>query len=114
MATTPEEDILSQAPAHLEGVLSTLRELQRRLDVEMNSGLAASAGAGINPNHVRMGVQLATASAQLGREVRAWSKRVRELSASAPLEQKVEAVIRFLQELNPVERLSILSKVSHE
>ena len=105
------EDILSQAPVHLEGVLSTLRELQRRLDVEMNSGLAASAGAGINPNHVRMGVQLATASAQLGREVRAWSKRVREMAQTAPLEQKMEAVRRFMAELNPADREGLLQEI---
>lgn len=101
-------DLILEAPAHLDEVLLTLKELRRRLDVEMSSGLAASKGAGLNPTHVRAAMQLANASAQLSREVRAWTKRVRELAQSAPLEQRKAAVLRFLQELPPTERGEIL------
>lgn len=101
-------DLITEVPDHLSVVLKTLQELQRRLDTEMNSGLAGSAGAGVNPAHVRMGVQLSTASAQLGREVRAWTKRVKELAKSAPLEERLEAVRRFIQELSPADRERLL------
>lgn len=105
------EELLTEVPAQLQRTLETLQQLQKRLDVEMNSGLAASAGAGVNPNHVTMATKLADASTKLGREVRAWSKKVVEAGRQAPLEERKEAVLRFILSLPHGERLEMYSNL---
>lgn len=103
-------DLISEVPVQLEEVLKTLQELQKRLQTEMNSGLAGSAGAGVNPGHVRMGMQLAKATADLGREVRAWTKRVKELAGTATLEERLLGVRAFLDSLPESTRAEFLKE----
>ncbi len=80
----------------------------------MNSGLAGSKGAGINPNHVKMAVSLASASSQLGRESRAWLKRVGELAKTASLEEKSRAVVLFFRDLPEGLRASLLEELTQD
>ncbi len=97
-------DLITEVPTHLEKVLATLTELQRRLDEEMSTGLASSKGAGINPQHVRLAMQLSTATSNLSREVRSWTRRVKELAGSASQEERLDAVRLFLESLPEVTR----------
>lgn len=90
-----------ELPEHLGEVLNTLKELQRRLDYDMRDGLAGSRGAGINPNHVKMAMQLANGSTQLSREVRAWLRKGKELAAASTLEERLASVGKFIQGLPP-------------
>ena len=105
---------VTEVPEHLESVLNSLKELQRRLDAEMNSGLAASKGAGINPAHVRMGMQLTNASTQISRECRAWAKQLKALASTASLDERCAAVVKFLQELPEEMRAGLLEEFRDE
>ncbi len=85
-----------------------LQELRKRLDFSMHDGMAASKGAGINPEHVKLATQLSKAMGDLGRETRAWMKKQHEMAASAPLEEKIAAIGAFYQTLSDQDRREML------
>lgn len=91
-------EVLIEVPAELEATLATVRELRTRLDREVKSTGGKNA-VGVSPMHVRASMQLTSAMTSLSRESRMWSKRLKELSDTAPLEDRVEAVKRFILEL---------------
>lgn len=103
------QDILRQVPAHLEANLKSLQELQSRLDYDMQDGLAGSPGAGLNPAHVQQATKITDASTKLSRELRALMSEIRDLAGTASLEDKLEAVLRFSQELPVDAREALIS-----
>jgi hypothetical protein len=99
-------DVHGAVPEHLSALLSDLVENQRRLRVEMNSGMAASAGAGPNPKHIALGESLTKASIALSRELRAWSKTTREASKNLSVAERIALVVAFINSLSIADRRS--------
>lgn len=111
---TDPVDPLTEVPNHLAEVLETLKILQERLKVETTSGLAGSKGAGVNAAHVRMAMQLSTATSNLSRETRAWTRRVKELAGSATLEERLGAVKSFLKSLPEADLVTFLCELNED
>jgi hypothetical protein len=102
---------LTEFPDQLAKMLALIEQNRQRLETDMNSGLAASEGAGFNSSHSRDAVALAKAAADLGREVRAWlgdlDKKVRNLGQ----EKHVSLAVSFLQSLPASVRYSAYDKL---
>lgn len=106
-----KNELLTQVPARLEAALRTVEQLQVVLSQEIESGLEARSSSS---DRVRMAAQLADAATKLGRETRAWATKVRELGTVASLEEKLYAVERFILELAPEVRTSLMARLVGE
>jgi len=98
-------DLHAALPSHLQALLEDLTENQRRLRQEMNSGLAASAGAGVNPKHVAMAESLTKSTINVSRELRAWVKTTKESSQNLSIQERVSLVAAFIKSLSSADRL---------
>lgn len=97
-------DLHAAVPAHLNELLADVTANQARLRLEMNSGMAGSAGAGANPKHVSMSESLTKSSIALSRELRAWTKQTREASKNLSIGERIQLVVAFVESLSVADR----------
>lgn len=97
-------DLHGALPAHLTALLEDLQTNQARLRVEMNAGMAASAGAGVNPKHVAMAESLTKSTINVSRELRAWVKTTKETSSNLSISERIDLVVAFIRSLSAADR----------
>lgn len=86
-------------------------ELIRRLDVEMHSGLAASKGAGINEQHVKLAATLSRSWAALQGEIRKHQQAEADRVGDLSLDEKKELIRSLIRRLPGAHRPTLLSRL---
>lgn len=87
-------------PEELQKLADLIAEQRRRLEADMNAGLAAKGGP--NKDHIYAVKELAKAMSDLGKEMRQWSGHIKtNLDAMSPA-RKAQVVIQFIQSELPV------------
>ncbi len=97
-------DLHAALPGHLSALLEDLQSNQARLRLEMNSGMAASPGAGVNPKHVQMAESLTKSTINVSRELRAWAKATKETSQNLTIQERISLVAAFVKSLSTADR----------
>lgn len=94
-----------------ERAMRITMENLRRLDTEMHSGLAASKGAGVNAEHVKLNATLNRAWAALQGEIRKYQQAEADRVGDLSLDEKKELVRSMIRRLPGVHRPDVLSRL---
>jgi hypothetical protein len=85
---------LFHLPDEIEALLKLIAENRRRLETDMNVGLAAKGGP--NPVHIGALKELATAMSTLGKEARQWAGHQKSNLDKMSPAQKARVVVQFI------------------
>ncbi len=97
-------DVYNDIPQHLEALLADVTENQKRLHFDMHDGMAGSPGAGCNPKHVAIAATITKLSVDLSRELRAWSKTVKDRGRQLSIGERINLTVAFVRSLSDADR----------
>lgn len=89
-----------ELPDELSKMLAILAEQRRRLEADMNAGMAKNAGP--NKDHIYAAKELAKAMSDLGHEMRMWAGHIKTNMDKMTPARKAQVVIQFVQGELPV------------
>lgn len=89
-----------ELPDELSKMLAILAEQRRRLESDMNAGMAKSGGP--NKDHIHAAKELSKAMSDLGHEMRMWAGHIKTNMDKMTPARKAQVVIQFIQGELPV------------